>query len=276
MDRRRPRLRQRGRRATATPGPLLGPTEISQRPGGATERLASTWASTAPPTRPGGAGRRRRRRPRGAPAGRRVAARSARRSTSIPARAAGTRRAALARRRSPAEGNALVAWGEDNADGRRRVWARRVTGADLLGLPAGAVAAEPRRRARRGADSPDIDVEDDGSFALGRLPRRTSAAARARSRGGCSARPSTRRWRSTAGRPRPTPRIAINGRGQGLATFEGGGGALAAIDYNDVFQPAVRPELHAHGGREPAVAGRPPSTARWWRPGSRAARSRAG
>ena len=58
-----------------------------------------------------------------------------------------------------------MAWGEGHADGRPRVYARRVTGLnpsaspqelsipDLGGAPGGA------------ADSPDIDIEDDGSFA---------------------------------------------------------------------------------------------------------------
>lgn len=58
-----------------------------------------------------------------------------------------------------AEGYAVVTWG-DVAPGITRVWARRITGLNLsvapqlLNLPEGG-----------NADSPDIDIEDDGSFA---------------------------------------------------------------------------------------------------------------
>lgn len=58
-----------------------------------------------------------------------------------------------------AEGYAVVTWG-DAAPGITRVWARRITGLNLsvapqlLNVPEGG-----------NADSPDIDIEDDGSFA---------------------------------------------------------------------------------------------------------------
>jgi hypothetical protein len=104
------------------------------------------------------------------------------------------------------------------------------------------------------ADSIDIDVEDDGSFRLGRLPpghRRRLALDRAAA-AGLDLRPP--RCRSTAGRRRPGRGIAINGRGQGLATLEGGGGVLGAFNYNDVFEPAQPLHFAPAPGAEPQPA----------------------
>ena len=56
------------------------------------------------------------------------------------------------------------------------------------------------------------------------------------------------------GPPAANPRIAINGRGQGLSTFEGGSGALAAINYNDVFQPATGLNVTPTVGAAPVPA----------------------
>ena len=139
------------------PGPLLGPTELFAAPGRSPTRR-STWASTAPPTpsytAPGGGGTDVRVSrlldttwtPVGSPL------------DINPAAAAG-----VGNQRSrvgvSAEGNGIVAWGEGAT-----LYARRVTGLnpsaapqelsvpDLGGAPAGR------------ADSPDIDIEDDGSF----------------------------------------------------------------------------------------------------------------
>jgi hypothetical protein len=58
-----------------------------------------------------------------------------------------------------AEGYAVATWGEVAADGSTHVWGRRITGMTLslvpqdITLPGG------------NADSPDIDIEDDGSYA---------------------------------------------------------------------------------------------------------------
>ena len=168
------------------------PARCSARPSSSTTRRArpatrrSTWASTAPPTRPG--------RPRAAAAPT-SAWRGCRTSRGRPigvpidvdpARAAG-RGVQRSRVAVVGDGNALVAWGEDNADGRPRVWERRVTGADLLGLPAGALAARPRRRARRPRPTRSTSTWRTTAASAGPCSARTSAAARARSRGGCSA-----------------------------------------------------------------------------------------
>jgi hypothetical protein len=131
-----------------------------------------------------------------------------------------------------AEGNGIVAWGEGN-----KVYARRVTGLipssypQELSIPS--IGPSPGGR----ADSPDIDIEDDGSFVWAVFRQDIGGGSRAIAR---------RMLGSTFdppvlldGGPGSTnPRIAMNGRGQGLATFESpGGGASGNVLYNDIFGP---------------------------------------
>jgi hypothetical protein len=135
-----------------------------------------------------------------------------------------------------AEGNAIVAWGEDHADGRARVYARRVTGLNPSSFPQEASLTDLGGQGGGRADSIDIDVEDDGSFAW---------AVFRQDFGGGSRSVARRMLGSTfdppvpldGGPPTVTPRIAINGRGQGLATLQGAEGVLGAFNYNDVFEP---------------------------------------
>ena len=173
---RRPSPRSRSRRATATgsrsPGSPTATSTPRSRPGGDTpggfapggrarragreRRSTSTSASTAPPTR---SGRRAATSPPRACRTRPGRA-SRRRWTSTPRREAGTG-ALRPRVAVSAEGYAVATWGERHA---RRLDAR--VGPphhrhEPLDGPAG-----PRRSPGEGnADSPDIDIEDDGSYA---------------------------------------------------------------------------------------------------------------
>ena len=88
-----------------------------------------------------------------------------------PAREAGT---GLLRPRVAvsAEGYAVATWGERHADGSTHVWGRRITGMNLSAVPQDLTLPDGS------ADSPDIDIEDDGSFAwivyrqlIGGVPR---------------------------------------------------------------------------------------------------------
>ena len=153
-----------------------------------------------------------------------------------PARAAGrgAQRPTVA---VSAEGNAVVAWGEDRR-GRPRARLRPARDRpEPVRVPAGGLAARPRRQAGGRADSIDVDVEDDGSFAW---------AVFRQDFGGGSRSVARRLLGSTfdppvaldGGPATDSPRIAINGRGQGLATLQGGGGVLGAFNYNDIFEPA--------------------------------------
>ena len=56
------------------------------------------------------------------------------------------------------------------------------------------------------------------------------------------------------GPPTVRPRIAINGRGQGLATLQGGGGVLGAFNYNDIFEPSQPLHFAAAPNSEPQPA----------------------
>jgi hypothetical protein len=76
----------------------------------------------------------------------------------VPAREAGTG-ALRPRVAVSAEGYAVATWGERIEIGTTHVYARRITGMKLSDHPRDLNLAEEN------ADSPDIDVEDDGSFA---------------------------------------------------------------------------------------------------------------
>lgn len=233
-------------------GPLVGPSDLFNDPSGSTSDPAidmgingaayATWAA------PGGGG-----------ADVRVARLEAANWQTLgvpmdvdPARAAG-RGVQRSRVAVAGDGNALVAWGEDNADGRRRVWERRVTGAtpsafpqelslpNLGGVPGGA------------ADSVDIDVEDDGGFGWAVFRQDFGGGSRSIARRllGLTFDPPVA---LDGGPPTGNPRLALNGRGQGLATFEGGGGALAAINTHDAFQPAAGLNFTPAPGAAPVPA----------------------
>jgi hypothetical protein len=234
------------------PGPFLGPAELSNDPAGESTGIAvdmgingaayAAWAG------PGGGG-----------SDIRVARLQDVGWTTVgapldidPARAAGrgAQRPSVA---VSAEGNAIVGWGEDHADGRARVYARRVTGLNPSAFPQEASLTDLGGQAGGRADSIDIDVEDDGSFAWAVFRQDIGGGSRSIAR---------RLLGSTfdppvpldGGPPTIRPRIAINGRGQGLATLEGGGGVLGAFNYNDVFEPAQPLHFAPAPGAEPQPA----------------------
>src|SRR3954454_10163167 len=127
-----------------------------------------------------------------------------------------------------AEGYAVETWGDRAPDGLTRIWARRLIGTRLsvapqqVSLPGGA------------ADSPDIDVEDDGSFAwvVFRQDSRTLARRLIHS---ASEAPEP----IDAGLPSTDPKVDMSGNGGGYAVAQGPGGASVSgawLDH-DHFQP---------------------------------------
>jgi hypothetical protein len=233
------------------PGPLLGPTEIFNDPSGAVSDPAidmgingiayATWAA------PGGGGSDVRVsrlmdltwQTIGAPL------------DVDPSRAAGRDRQ-RSRVGVSAEGNAVVAWGENHADGRPRVYERRVTGLNPSGFPQELSLPDLGGAPGGAADSVDIDVEDDGSFAWAVFRQDFGGGSRSIARRllGSTFDPAVP---LDGGPPTGSPRIAINGRGQGLATLEGGGGVLGAYNYNDVFEP-TQPLHFTPGASAPVPA----------------------
>ena len=237
---------------TAQPGPFLGPTEIFNDPSGESTDISvdmgingaayAAWAA------PGGGGSDIR-----VARLQEVAWQAVGPPLDIdPVRAAG-RGIQHPKVAVSAEGNAIVAWGENHADGRARVYARRVTGLNPSAFPQEASVPDLGGQAGGHADSIDIDVEDDGSFAWAVFRQDFAGASRSVAR---------RMLGSTfdppvpldGGPPTGAPRIAINGRGQGLATLEGGGGVLGAFNYNDVFEPSQPLHFAAAPNSEPKPA----------------------
>ena len=220
----------------SAPGPLLGPTELYAAPGPITDPSVdmgingTAYASyTAPGT--GGSTDVRVSRlsettwsPIGAP------------MDIDPAQPAGA-----GNQRSKvgvsAEGNGIVVWGENHADGRARAFARRVTGLNPSSAPQELSLPDLGGQPGGRADSPDIDIEDDGSvvWAVVRQDFGGGSRAIARRMLGSTFDPAV----PLDGGPGSTsPRIAMNGRGQGLTAFETPGGGVAGnVLYNDIFGP---------------------------------------
>jgi hypothetical protein len=130
-----------------------------------------------------------------------------------------------------ADGVALIVWGEDGADGRTHVLARKAFGGALsaspqdLTLPVGG-----------SADSPEVDAEDDSSFAWVTFRQTIDGVSRV----------FARRQRGTqfddavfadGGNTALEPRIALSGRGEGLLSSTGGASAIGAVLRDDVVGP---------------------------------------
>ena len=154
-----------------------------------------------------------------------------------------------------AEGNAAVVWGEDHADGRPRVYMRRVTGTALSAFPQELSLFELGGQIGGRADQADIDIEDDGSFAWAVFREDFAGGSRSVARRllGSTFDPAVP---LDGGPSTGSPRIGMNGRGQGLAAIEtAGGGASGLFLYNDVFEPgAPLSSQPSSAGTEPKPA----------------------
>jgi hypothetical protein len=140
-----------------------------------------------------------------------------------------------------AEGNAVVVWGEEGADGRNHVYSRRLTAVTLSSFPQDLTLNDFEGQPGGGADSPDIDIEDDGSFAW--VAFRQDAGGRSRSVvrrlvGSLYEAPAAIDAGATSG----SPRVDFNGRGLGAAVAAAGDNAVftSYLDVFDRFNPAVR------------------------------------
>ena len=134
-----------------------------------------------------------------------------------------------------AEGYAVATWGERAADGSTGVFARRITGTRLsvapqdLTLPGGSAAA------------PDIDIEDDGSFAwvvyrqdIGGVPRTVGR----RLIGSLFEAPENIDGGNAANQPKVD--MSGAGRGQSVSQTLAGDGVLGSWLDHDHFQTPVR------------------------------------
>ena len=149
-----------------------------------------------------------------------------------------------------ADGTGLVAWGEEGADGRMHVHTRRlfelrvsVAGRDLTldnldGTPAG------------GADRPELDIEDDSSFAQVGFRQQTAAGPRTvvrRLRGSDYEDP----YQSAPGVAGDRVSIDLTGRGEGLyATQTASNEVFASTLWNNEINKTTR--LEAGSGLAPS------------------------
>ena len=178
-----------------------------------------------------------------------------------PGRAAGegARRSRVA---VSADGTALAVWGEDGGDGRTHAYGRRLFGLNLSTAPQDLTLDELEGRAGRSADSPDVDIEDDSSFAWvvfrqefddgGTLRGRAIARRLVGSQFEAPAAVDGLGW---GGESAITPRIDLNGRGEGVATSGSSAsfGALAAMLKDDAFFGGA--SLGGGGGVSPQPVG---------------------
>jgi hypothetical protein len=165
-----------------------------------------------------------------------------------------------------AEGYAVITWG-DVGPGYTRVWARRVTGLTL--------SLAPQLLNVEGggsADSPDIDIEEDGSFAwvVFRQDLGISRTVGRRLVGSLFEAPEF----IDGGLFSTAPKVDINGDGVGISAAEGNTGTvpLGAWLTRDHFQPAAlmggpsatltKPEVSSSDRGDVAIAWRTGDIAR--------------
>ena len=131
-----------------------------------------------------------------------------------------------------AEGYAVATWGELFPDGSTRVFGRRITGMTLSAVPQDLTLPDGW------ADSPDIDIEDDGSYAwivfrqfIGGVPRTMGR----RLVGSQYEAPELIDGGITSGEPK----VDMSGIGRGYAVAEASGGSQAVGSWldHDHFQP---------------------------------------
>jgi hypothetical protein len=162
-----------------------------------------------------------------------------------------------------AEGYAVATWGEIYPGAVSHVYGRRITGTNVSMVP-----QDLNIPGEGNADSPDIDIENDGSYAW--IVYRQDVGGTSRTLG--------RRLRGSqydppeyidAGVPSTNPKVDMNGLGQGYAVTQTPAGAQvfgswldhdhfqspARIDSIDSFAPA-KPEIAATDQADSAIAWR--------------------
>ena len=156
-----------------------------------------------------------------------------------PAHAAGNgkRRSQVA---VAADGNGVVVWGEEHPDGRDRVYGRRVTALQPSAAPQEVSIPDLGGEPGGAADSPDISIEDDVSFAW--VVWRQDIAGRSRS---IARRLVGSLYEAPVsvdnGGPSIAPQIAINGRGIGHAVAQSDVETVVGAPLrNDIFAPGLR------------------------------------
>lgn len=150
-----------------------------------------------------------------------------------------------------AEGNAVAVWGEGHADGRARVYGRRLYGLQVSVAPQEISLPEFEGGLGGVADSPDIDIEDDGSFAWVVFRQEIGGTSRALARRlvGSQFEPATY---VDGGAPADAPRVGMSGRGVGISAAGTAARAVqVALIEKDVFGQSFR--VDSTGSADPPV-----------------------
>jgi len=153
-----------------------------------------------------------------------------------------------------ADGLGIAVWGEKDATGTTHVIARRLVRGAPSAVTADATLATLDGHPAHSADSPDIGVEDDSSYAWVVFRQAIDDGA-----GGTTIRAVARRLRGSAfDDPSPidgvpvagfaaAPRVGVNGDGAGIAVVDApGGSTLASVIRNDA--PTAPVGLGSSGG----------------------------
>jgi hypothetical protein len=150
-----------------------------------------------------------------------------------PAREAGTGPALRSRVAVSADGTALVVWGEHGADGRTHVYARRLFELRTSIAPQDLTLDQVDGHPARGADLPELDMEDDSSYAQVVFRQDTTQGPRIVMRrlvGSAFDPPVV----LDGGRYGTHGRLDLTGRGEGLfGVATGDGSVLGGAIWND-------------------------------------------
>jgi len=149
-----------------------------------------------------------------------------------------------------AEGNAVAAWGEAHPDGRSHVYARRLFGLALSVAPQEISLPELEGAAGGTADSVDIDIEDDNSYAWAVFRQDFGGRSRALARRlvGSLFEPPTA---IDGGGPAATPRVGMSGRGVGISAVDTAGAVQVALIEKDIFGQTFR--VDSLGSARPTI-----------------------
>lgn len=138
-----------------------------------------------------------------------------------------------------ADGNALVVWSEGHPDGRTRLWARRVTDLRPSALPQEVSLGELGGAPGGGADSADVAIEDDVSFAWVVWRQDIGGVSRTLARrlvGSLFEAPAV----VDLGGAARAPQVSMNGDGVGLAVSQADTGDVGvSLLQRDVFGPVL-------------------------------------
>jgi hypothetical protein len=156
----------------------------------------------------------------------------------------GTGRPKLA---ASAAGSAAVVWGEDGADAKKHVYMRRIFQGSISTAPQDMTLPSFDGRAGLDADLPDIDIEDDASFAWAVFRQQFNDGGVTRSRmivrqlRGATFDPPQNVDAVGWGEGVNEPKIDINARGEGMSavTTAGSGAAIFSTLKDQIFRQGL-------------------------------------